>query len=129
MRKPYLVVTLFWLSSICTVVRLAGQQSASNQQTAAPVATQTQAALPSAPNHDILLEGCLGGSSGRFTLTDVGGKVYPLRGDTAQLGDHVGQQVSVTGTEESESTSAGGARSTFSVKKVKFMGRACETTK
>src|SRR5262249_46192143 len=75
------------------------------------------------------LEGCLGGSSGRFTLTDVGGRVYPLRGDTAQLGDHVGQQVSITGTEESESSSAGGAQSTFSVKKVKFVGPSCKTAK
>src|SRR5262249_39850411 len=106
-----------------------GQQPASNQQTAAPGATQTQAALPAAPSHDILLEGCLGGSSGRFTLTDVGGKVYPLRGDTAQLGDHVGQQVSITGIEQPESTSAGGSQPTFTVKKVKFIGRPCETSK
>jgi hypothetical protein len=129
MRKPYLVMTLFWLSSICIMVQSQGQQSAANQQAAAPVATQTQAALPQAPNHDILLEGCLGGSSGHFTLTDPAGKAYPLRGDTAQLDDHVGQQVSLTGTQQPETTSAGGAQSTFTVKKVKFIGRACETSK
>jgi hypothetical protein len=129
MKKPYLVVTLFLLLSICLVIQASGQQPASNQPAAAPVAAQTQAALPAAPAHDILIEGCLGGSSGRFTLTDAAGKVYPLRGDTGQLSEHVGQQASITGLEQPETTSAGAAQSTFTVKKVKFIGRACETSK
>jgi len=129
MKKPYLVVTLFLLLSICLVVQAPSQQPVSNQPAAEPVAAQTQAALPAAPAHDILIEGCLGGSGGRFTLTDVAGKVYPLTGDTGQLSDHVGQQVSLTGMEQSETNSAGGAQTTFTVKKVKFIGRACETSK
>lgn len=129
MRKPYLMVTLFLLLSICLVIQAPSQQPASNQPAAEPVAAQTQAALPAAPAHDILIEGCLGGSNGRFTLTDAGGKVYPLSGDTGQLSDHVGQQVSLTGMEQAETSSAGAAQSTFTVKKVKFIGRACETSK
>src|SRR5258708_23423416 len=43
------------------------------------------------------VEGCLQGSNGSFTLTDTTGKMYQLQGDAAQLGEHVGQEVRVTG--------------------------------
>jgi hypothetical protein len=59
-------------------------------------------------------------------LTDVGGKVYRLRGDTAQLARHVGQQATVTGTEEQgRASGAAGAQPTFTVKKVSLIANVC----
>src|SRR5271163_4373936 len=44
------------------------------------------------------VQGCLSGSNGSYTLTDASGNTYQLSGDTSKLGDHVNQEVKVTGT-------------------------------
>jgi hypothetical protein len=54
------------------------------------------------------LRGCLSQSavgSGNFTLTSSTGTPYQLQGDTAQLSNHVGQEVQVKGTISSMSAS------------------------
>jgi hypothetical protein len=79
-------------------------------------------------------EGCLSGSAGRYMLTDTSGNTYKLAGDTSKLGDHVGQQVRITGGESpgapgaatSGATSgpAGGANAIL-VKSVKMISSSC----
>src|SRR4051812_49140659 len=49
------------------------------------------------------LTGCLGGSSGNFTLTS-GGTQYKLTGDTSKLDQHIGHQVQLNGTTGSDSS-------------------------
>ena len=95
------------------------------QRTASIVAPQTM--QTSAENRrDRLVEGCVRNTNGNLTLTDIGGKVYHLRGDTAQLADHVGQQATVTGTEEQ---GAAGAQPIFTVKKVPLIAGRCTASK
>jgi hypothetical protein len=80
--------------------------------------------------HDRLLEGCVRSANGGLTLTDVEGKVYHLRGDTAQLARHIGQHATVTGTEEQGGASgAAGAQPTFTVKKVSLIASVCVASK
>lgn len=84
----------------------------------------------SADRHDSLLEGCIGGSSDRLTLTDSAGKVYQLRGYTALLAEHVGQHASIIGIEEHGST--GGtdrAQPAFTVKKVAIIASLCSASR
>ena len=57
------------------------------------------------------VQGCLNGSNGNFTLTDERGNSYQLAGDTTKLSEHVGHQVKVTGTAESDSSPNAGAAS------------------
>jgi hypothetical protein len=79
--------------------------------------------------HDRLLEGCVRNANGSLTLTDVAGKVYRLRGETAQLARHIGQQATVTGTEEPDSASGAGAQPIFTVKKVPLIASTCAASK
>jgi hypothetical protein len=92
----------------------------------APLAMQTSAET----RHDRLLEGCVRSANGGLTLTDVEGTVYRLRGDTAQLARHIGQQATVTGIEEQDGASgAAGAQPTFTVKKVSLIASVCAASK
>jgi hypothetical protein len=69
-----------------------------------------------------------------FTLTEASGKTHRLTGDTSKLADHVGHQVSITGSESpgapgaptSGATSgvAGGANKFF-VDKVTMIASSC----
>jgi hypothetical protein len=85
------------------------------------------------------IEGCLGGSSGNYTLTDASGITWQLQGDNAELGKHVGQQVRISGNSSSSAASsagssastsagAGAAGQTFNVTKVKKIASTCSTT-
>ncbi len=96
-----------------------------------PSTGPSQAMQTSAENrHDRLLEGCVRSANGGLTLTDVEGKVYHLRGDTAQLARHIGQHATVTGTEEQGGASgAAGAQPTFTVKKVSLIASVCVASK
>lgn len=91
----------------------------------------SQAMQTSAENrHDRLLEGCVRNANGGLTLTDLEGKVYHLRGDTTQLARHIGQQATVTGTEEQGGASgAAGTQPTFTVKKVSLIASVCAASK
>jgi hypothetical protein len=70
----------------------AGTQAGSTPQTAAG-ASQT-------------IEGCLSGTPGEYSLTTKSGQVYALAGDGSLLGDHVGQDVRVTGAQTSGNSAA-----------------------
>jgi hypothetical protein len=67
---------------------------APDQNPNAPGAAQDQAAAP-------VTEGCLGGSSPNYTITDQSGMTYklniPASADTSKLGPHVGEPVKVMG--------------------------------
>jgi hypothetical protein len=133
----YLVTAIGLAVTLGVMAQPAGQHSthpnsatSSNQQSAAPaaVAAATQSSSPT--KRESFLEGCIGGSSSRLTLTDVEGKVYQLRGDTAMLAEHVGQHATITGMEEQGSApGADRTQPTFTVKKVAFIARVCPASK
>lgn len=128
----YLISVALFLS-VWGVARPAAQRavyapnsSPSTQQPTNPDPTQTSVAHP----HDRLLEGCIAGSRDNLALTDAAGKVYQLRGDTATLGDHIGQQATIIGTETPPSGPAAlEARHSFTVKKVKMIASICSPFK
>jgi hypothetical protein len=45
-----------------------------------------------------VIQGCLTGSAGSYTLTDSAGRSYTLSGDGDQLSSFSGQEVQITGT-------------------------------
>jgi Protein of unknown function (DUF5818) len=53
---------------------------------------------PSNAGSEITVRGCLGGSSGNFTLLGSDGTTYQLQGNDDQLKRQVGHTVAVTGT-------------------------------
>ena len=76
------------------------------------------------------IEGCLGGASGNYTLTDSSGTAWQLQGDNSQLSKHVGQQVRISGTAPSSAagTNSGSAASqTFNVTRVHKVASTCST--
>jgi len=135
MRNEY-VITALLLLSVGVVARPAQSQSvypngssAPSQQPPQADMTQTTPASTLAA-HDTLLEGCVEGTRNNLILTDAAGKVYQLRGDTAQLADHIGQQASITGRETPRSGPGGTeAQPTFTVKKVKLIASVCSASK
>jgi hypothetical protein len=137
MRKMYLVAAIVLPATLWVMAQSAGQHSivypndatSSNRQSTAPaVVAAAQSSSPT--RRETFLEGCIGGSSSRLTLTNVEGKVYQLRGDTATLAEHVGQHATITGIEEQGSASgADRSQPTFTVKKVAFIARICPATK
>jgi hypothetical protein len=59
------------------------------------------------------VEGCLGGSAGKFTIIDKAGTTYdlqlPASADSSKLNSHIGQEVRVSGNmSNAKSSSAGG---------------------
>jgi hypothetical protein len=134
MKKTYLITAIVALLSVWIMAQSEGQRSTypnrtspSKQHVAASDMAPTEGAQTSAEHpHDSLLEGCLGGSRGNLTLTNAAGKVYQLRGDTATLADHIGQQAALTGIVEPGSASPeAGAQPTFNVKKVNTIASTC----
>lgn len=115
--KKILVMTLFMLA---TLAWAAAQQpgsapEGSSGQTASPSsqmpgATQTQPSTPGSADqagsqgqtsNAPVTEGCLGGSSPNYTITDKTGTEYklnmPPNADTSKLASHVGESVQVQG--------------------------------
>ena len=76
------------------------------------------------------VEGCLGGSSGNFTLTDKNGTTYQLTGDTAKLSEHVGHEVKITGSTGSAGSATGSSGSSgqsLQVSSVKHVAKTCKS--
>ena len=84
-----------------------------------------------------MVEGCLQGSNGNFTLTDNSGITYRLQGDTKKLSDHVGHEVEITGTTSGQTSassdsamssgkSGGSEQPTLTITKVKHMSKTCK---
>ena len=86
-----------------------------------------------------MVEGCLSGSGGSYTLTDKNGNSFQLTGDTAKLSEHNGHEVKVTGTPSSASSSpsssgaqgsmgqtSSSTQQTIEVSSVKHISKACK---
>lgn len=97
MRKTLL------LSFIVLCATWVSAQSSSSQN---PTSSSSQAA---SSGTQTTVAGCLSGSNGNYTLTDQSGTSYQLSGDTASLKDHVGHEISVTGTRNSSTAAATGS--------------------
>lgn len=88
-----------------------------------------------------LIEGCLMGSNGSYTLTDANGTQYQLEGNSSKLASHVNTQVQIKGSEASADSSAtstgtaGGAASSgeavkiFNVRSVRKISDSCSSSK
>jgi len=89
--------------------------------------TQKGSTTAGAGSHTV--EGCLSGSDGKYTLTDMHGKTFELTGDTSKLAEHVGHEVKITGTESSgagSASSAGGSEMSLDVSSVKHISKTCK---
>jgi len=93
MRKLFLLSAFVLLLSAWVVA-----------QATAPMGGSSQS---SSNANETSITGCLSGSGGSYTLTDASGKTYQLTGDASKLGDEVGHQVRVKGSEASASAGAG----------------------
>jgi hypothetical protein len=106
------------------------QQPAGHDQSNQPTSQQpgaTQEKEPVGADHGSKsIEGCVSSAAGGFSITDNSGKTYQLAGDTSQL--QAGQYDRISGTEDtSGAAAAGGAPSTFTVRKVKVVSTTCPT--
>jgi hypothetical protein len=95
-----LMFVLFAFALLASTVSLA--QDAAKPETV-PVAAPAQLA-PTAAAQPITVTGCLqkGTQPGEVTITATDGKSYDLRSDSVKLDQHVGHQVTVTGTTTGE---------------------------
>src|SRR5579872_4334132 len=57
------------------------------------------------------VEGCLSGTPGEYSLITKSGQVYSLAGDDSLLGNHVGEEVRVTGAQSNSSAAGASAPS------------------
>ncbi len=126
MRKIMLFLSVLLLGMSWAVA-----QDASSQ--ASPTAAGSGQAAQS-DTGQIMVEGCLGGSDGSYTLSDSNGTVYQLTGNTAKLSPHVGHEVKVTGTADSGAASTGtpsastgdAAGHSIQVSSVKHIAKTCK---
>ena len=128
----FLLATLAWATAQTSSTDASrqttpgAQTGASQSQSTAPGASQTapstsspttsgaagQTGAQSSPTgaaHAPVMQGCLGGSKGAFTITDQGGKSYklniPATADATPLASHVGESVMVMGNVNSTGSS------------------------
>lgn len=133
MRKVYVISAIVLLSSLWIVAQneppttLPGNPQQypsappSQQKPTVPPPPDTSqtATAPVLTDQGKSVEGCIGGSSGSFTLTDTVGKTWQLTGETTGLGDHVGHTVEAWGSQDTPGF--------FNVKKVKMIASSCRT--
>jgi hypothetical protein len=131
MRKVYLNAAIALLSSMWLVAQntppttIPGnpQQypSAPSSQQKPPVPpppdTSQTATAPVVSDQGKSVEGCIGGASGSYTLTDAAGKTWQLTGETSSLADHVGHTVEAWGSQDSPRS--------LNIKKVKMIASGC----
>ena len=112
-----LMLLLMLLVSVAWVQAQAYPQSEPTQSTAAA-------------GH-MTVEGCLSGSDGNYKLTLDNGTTYQLTGNTAELKDHVGHEVQITGKTASSSmagSSAGASQqAVLEVKGMKHISKTCKS--
>lgn len=99
------------------------------QAQAYPQAEPTQSTA--AAGH-MIVEGCLsGGTDGNYKLILDNGTTYQLTGKTAELKDHVGHEVQITGKTASSSmasSSAGASQqAVLEVKSMKHLSKTCKS--
>ena len=82
-----------------------------------------------------MVQGCLQGSNGAYTLAADNGTTYQLTGDTSMLGEHVGHEVRISGMTASGSGSASAPSAmspgasqpaTLEVKSMKHVSKTCK---
>jgi hypothetical protein len=77
------------------------------------------------------VQGCLSGSDGNYTLTADNGTTYQLTGNTAELKDHVGHEVQITGKTSSSSAASSSTAATqqgvLKVKSMKHISKTCKS--
>ena len=99
------------------------------QAQAYPQAEPTQSTAK-ASGH-MTVEGCLSGSEGNYTLTADNGTTYQLTGNTAELKDHVGHEVQITGKTSSSSAASSSTsaaqQATLEVKSMKHIAKTCKS--
>jgi hypothetical protein len=102
------------------------------QAQAYPQSSPTQ--TPGEKSGHMTVEGCLQGADGNYTLTAENGTIYQLTGNTAELKEHVGHEVQITGKSSGSnaastpSESAGGAQqATLDVKSMKHIAKTCKS--
>ena len=95
-----LMFVLFAFALVASTVAL-GQDAA--KPATAPVAAPAPLA-PTAAAQPITVTGCLqkGTQPGEVSITGADGKSYDLRSDSVKLDQHIGHQVTVTGTASPE---------------------------
>lgn len=98
MRKVSLFTAVLFLSAAWALAQTTPSSSSSSS---AQAGTSTS-------SNETMIEGCLSGSAGSYTLTDSSGKIYQLQGDTSKLSDEVGHQVRVHGSEASSASGTTG---------------------
>jgi hypothetical protein len=120
---------MLFLSVLLLGMSWAVAQDASSQSS--PTAAGSGQAAQS--GGQMMVQGCLGGSDGNYTLSDSNGTVYQLTGDTAKLSAHVGHEVKVTGTSDSSAAGTGtpsgsGATTGHSIQvsSVKHISKSCK---
>jgi len=103
------------------------------QAQAYPQSAPTQSA--EATSDQTAVQGCLQESKGNYALTADDGTVYQLTGKTAELKEHVGHEVQITG-EISNSTQPGTTsaatagmthQATLEVKSMKHISKTCKS--
>lgn len=100
--------------------------------------TQDATSQSGISHNRMMVEGCLSGSDGNYTLTDKSGKTYNLDGDMSKLAGHIGETFSLAGS-TSPSTSSNSTASghyatagspydsypTLTVTAVRLVGASC----
>jgi len=83
------------------------------------------------------VQGCLSSSNGNYSLRDKNGNTYQLTGDSAKLSEHVGHEISVTGTESSASAASTGSgmgqtetspQKTIQVSSFRHISKTCQNS-
>jgi hypothetical protein len=128
-RRLHMQKIMLFLSVLLLGIPWAVAQDASSQSS--PTAASSGQAAQS--GGQMMVQGCLGGSDGNYTLSDSNGTVYQLTGDTAKLSAHVGHEVKVTGTSDSSAAGTGtpsgsGATTGHSIQvsSVKHISKSCK---
>src|SRR5438477_4212698 len=109
MSKTVLLTACLLLSTAWVVAQQSSAPDTSgSSQTGATTASSSQSGTSSEANANTI-QGCLNGSSGNFTLTDKSGTTYQLAGKTSDLSKHVGEEVSIHGSQSSAASGSASA--------------------
>jgi hypothetical protein len=76
----------------------------------------------------VTVQGCLGESSGNFTLLGSDGTTYQLQGNDDQLKEHVGHTVAVTGTVDTGNSTTTSEQRTLSAISMQHISEKCSTS-
>lgn len=119
-----------------TAGQTAGQGSNTDQGSAGAQGGYGQGSAEAGQNgtgNQKTVTGCLSQANGQYMLTSQKGMTYQLTGDSAELANHVGHEVKVTGTESAAGASANASGQTsangptIEVSSMKHISKTCKT--